>query len=200
MVLEVSNGNLKIGSDTLIYNITSAEECVSRALGLCQIPDKCYARKAERLYKAVLPYRKRQTKYWDNTSAYQIAMDFNERIIHLNGYREKNGGELIKYIRIGESGDFRHQADVDKSFRIANHLANMQPELTIYGFTARMDLNFEKRPWNYTLNGSAFMIDNSFTVVPKDTLKFFENVCAGNCRICDLCKEKKGLSIYVGIH
>ena len=44
------------------------------------------------------------------------------------------------------------------------------------------------------------MIDNSFTAVPKDELENYEHVCGGNCRECDLCKEAKGLDIYVGIH
>ena len=126
MGIEVSNGNLKIGKDTLIYNITPAKECESRKLGMCQIPDKCYAMKAERLYKAVLPYRTRQMEYWDSHTALEIAGDF---LFELNRKRKTP----IKYVRIGECGDFRNQDDVDKIFGVADILnfTDSQPEKTL---------------------------------------------------------------------
>jgi len=191
---------MKVGKDTFIFNITSATECPSRPLGLCQIPDKCYAMKAERMYKQNLPYKIRQTKYWDENTPGKIALDFDQKIGHLNAYRKKRGGELIKYVRIGESGDFRNQEDLDKAFKFAMYLSKLQSDVIIYGFTARSDLDFSKRPENYVINGSGFMIDNSFNVAPKSELDKYENVCAGNCRNCDLCKHKLGLDIYVGIH
>lgn len=43
-------GNTKIPRSTLIVNLTSAEHCPSRALGLCKVENVCYALKCERIY------------------------------------------------------------------------------------------------------------------------------------------------------
>ena len=43
-------GNAKIPESTLIANLTSAENCPSRKLGLCRVEECCYARKCERIY------------------------------------------------------------------------------------------------------------------------------------------------------
>ena len=45
-----SYGNTKIPRSTLIVNLTSAEHCPSRALGLCKVESVCYALKCERIY------------------------------------------------------------------------------------------------------------------------------------------------------
>lgn len=69
--LTLSNGNTKIGPDTMVLNLTSATDCPSRRLGLCQLdnPADCYALKAERhYYTTVLPYRRRQAAYWANNT------------------------------------------------------------------------------------------------------------------------------------
>ena len=51
--LLLSNGNSKIGNDTMILNMGSAMNCPSKKLGLCKLGSKCYALKAEKLYKPV---------------------------------------------------------------------------------------------------------------------------------------------------
>ena len=71
----LSQGNLKIGKDTLIFNLTAAKNCPSEKLGLCEHAKICYAKKAERLYPSVLPFRMRQSKYWDNCTAESFAAD-----------------------------------------------------------------------------------------------------------------------------
>lgn len=187
----VSQGNHKLGKDTLILNITSATDCPSRALGLCKLPSKCYAMKAERMYKAVLPYRRRQAEYWDKNGPIKIASDLREEL----GRHTK---VQIKYIRISEAGDFRSQEDVTKLYIIADLLANTG--VIIYGYTARKDLQFPARPSNLVLNGSGFMLDNMFTPVHPKTLNNYQVTCVGNCRICNLCKANKKLDIKVGLH
>lgn len=197
--IEVSNGNHKIGKDTLIFNITSATDCPSKPLGLCQIPDKCYAMKAEVQYpKTSLPYRRRQTEYWDKTSIMDIATD-----LALLVYDKKD----IKYIRIGESGDFRSQEDVKKLQDVVNKFNFLcNKEIKFYVFTARSDLDFSSCPDNLTINGSGFMIDNNFKVVRKDESLIKEGLgdktylCGGDCRKCNLCKGKNGYKILVEEH
>lgn len=149
--------------------------------------------KAERYNKNSLPYKQRQTEYWDNHTPYEIANAFAN-------ITERKFKVQIKYIRISESGDFRNQDDVDKAFEIAEELAIIKPNIKVYTFTARKDLNFSRIPENFTINGSAFMLDNSFTVIPKEESGMYEYQCGGNCRVCDLCKEKHGLDIKVVEH
>lgn len=187
----VSRGNHKLGTDTLILNITSAADCMSRKLGLCALGTKCYAMKAERMYKAVLPYRSKQTEYWDQNHPATIAMDLWKEV-------SRTTKQPIKYIRISEAGDFRDQADVDKLIKIAEILGAI--DVTLYGYTARKDLAFGKCPSNLIMNGSGFMIHNSFTAVPKVSLAQHKVTCAGNCRGCNLCKIRGKLAIKVGIH
>jgi len=187
----ISQGNHKLGKDTLILNMTSATDCPSRALGLCKLPSKCYAMKAERMYKAVLPYRRKQAEYWDKTGPIKIAADLREEL----GRHTK---PPIKFIRISEAGDFRTQADVTKLYIIADLLVNTG--VIIYGYTARQDLEFPQGPANLVLNGSGFMLDNMFTAVDPKSLANYQVTCAGNCRICNLCKAAGKQDIKVGLH
>lgn len=187
----VSKGNRKIGNDTLIINITSARDCPSKALGLCKIQDICYAMKAERQYPTVLPYRRRQMMYWTTHTADQIAADFRIEIT-------RKTKEPIKYIRVSEAGDFRNQSDVVKLFKITELLADTG--VKIYGYTARVDLDFSKAPSNLTLQGSGFKIHNSFTAIDKAKVQPTDTVCPGNCRTCSMCKSNNSLDIKVINH
>lgn len=189
--LLVSQGNHKLGKDTLILNMTSATKCPSKALGLCKIPGKCYAMKAERMYPRVLPYRTKQAEYWDKNGPIKIAADLREEI-------KRHTKSRIKYIRIAEAGDFRTQADVTKLYIIADLLADTG--VIIYGYTARKDLEFPYGPPNLVLNGSGFMLDNMFTAVDPKTMSNYQVKCAGNCRICSLCKAAGKQDIKVAMH
>jgi hypothetical protein len=186
--MEVSKGNHKLGKDTLIFNMGPATECPSRKAGFCKLPERCYAMKAERMYKQSLPYRRRQAAYWKSRTAEQIAADLNRHL-------ERKFKVPITYVRFNESGDFYGQEDVEKLKEIAKRVS-----VTIYGFTARSDLKYEGLPDNLVINGSSFMIDNSFTAVAKDEVGSQDIVCSGNCRECDLCKNKHGLKIKVVYH
>ena len=185
-----SRGNRKIGRDTLIINITSATDCPSRRLGMCPLdnPDRCYALKAERLYPQCLPYRRRQTKLWDKLKPKEIAQSLIERIEHSKKPK-------IKYVRFSESGDFRCQADVDKMSEIASLLKPYK--ITVYGYTARKDLDFSKVSSNMVVTGSRFMVHNEF-VPGGDVSEGY--VCALNCRVCDLCKSRRYVVINCKMH
>lgn len=187
--MEFSNGNHKIGKDTLIFNMTPATHCPSKTLGMCKLPGKCYAMKAERMYKQVLPYRIRQENDWDNQPVREIALE----IIGIMLRKKKN---IINYVRFNESGDFKDQQSVAK----LKALAMAVPNVTFYGFTARKDLDFINLPPNLVINGSGFMIDNSFTATSKEDAQKHDIVCSGDCRKCDNCKTKGGRDIAVVYH
>jgi hypothetical protein len=185
----VSRGNSKLHTDTLIFNITSATNCPSKRLGLCQIPDNCYALRPEKRWKETLPYRERQTKDWDSKSAFELASELAYEI-------SRHFKPKIKYVRFSEAGDFRDQQDIEKLKQIAKLL----PSVIFYGYTARSDLNYNDRPNNLIINGSGFMLDNSFTVIPKQDKDKHPIVCSSDCENCMLCKEKEYKDIKIPIH
>ena len=49
-----SYGNKKLPKETLIVNITSAQNCPSDKLVFCKLSKICYAKKCERIYKNYL--------------------------------------------------------------------------------------------------------------------------------------------------
>jgi hypothetical protein len=187
--MEYSIGNSKIGKDTLIFNMTSATNCPSKKLGLCKHPNKCYAMKAERMYKQVLPFRERQAHYWESNNVDTI---FNDLLNALN--KHKN----VKYIRFSESGDFTTQADVDKLLTICFMLYRERPDIVVYGYTARKDLDFTGRERNLVIQGSGFKIDNEFIAVGEYSEGSIQ--CKGSCASCSLCKEKGNRTIEVMYH
>lgn len=191
--------NKKVGSDTAIMNITPAINCPARALGLCQLGEncnRCYALKAERIYPTARRHREQQTVIWDNNNVLEFGFMLKE--LMKKEHRDKYDKEKrkLKYVRFSEAGDFRTQADVEKLFALAEMMEN---KLMFYGYTARRDLNFSKAPDNVVINGSGFMVHNQFKIVNKipANVKF---KCNGNCRTCNLCKERNGGVIYVKLH
>ena len=67
-------GNSKLPKSTLIVNLSSAENCPSRKRGLCEIEDKCYARKCERIYPN---YKKKNliVEGWFNSASDEDIID-----------------------------------------------------------------------------------------------------------------------------
>lgn len=179
-----SVGNRKVGKDTLIMNITSAHDCASRKRGLCQVPSgACYAWRDENLYKAVLPYRRRQTRIWDALTAEEIA---DQVRVLVNRQRKIP----IRYLRMQEAGDFRNKADIDKMSKIADLLKGV---VTVYTYTARRDLFPHPHSANLVINGSGFMVDNNFKVINEDQLEpgpKCRGIKGGGCYGCYLCKTK----------
>jgi hypothetical protein len=189
--MDYSNGNIKIGRDTIIVNMTSATDCPSAKLGLCKVVANgkmwnCYAYRPEKFRPDCLDFRRRQTTQWDIETVEAIAKQFNA-IIH--SLRRKT---QIKWLRFSEAGDFRSQDDIDKMSKLADLL-----DVPVYGYTARDDLDYSQVSHNMTVNGSGFMVHNEFKAVPKVTSKIH---CQGDCRHCHICKLRRGVNIEVGIH
>jgi len=180
----------------------AAQDCPSKALGFCRVGDRCYARKAEKLYKNVLPYRTRQHNYWRNTAENSIAVDFDRLLKRIR--------VPIRYLRFNESGDFYSQEDVEKLSNLARFLKESH-NITTYGYTARQDLNFEDV--HFLVKGSSHDSgNNGKTVVMKmnviqanlSTLPIEERktwtVCPMSCKACDICKEPNGINIIFPLH
>lgn len=190
----LSHGNKKLGKDTMILNMTPAENCPSKSKNLCQMPNgvTCYARKAERCYPSCLPYRKKQEKLWNTLTVEQIFQDIKSQV-------GKSRKHMIKYIRFSECGDFKSQKDVDKMSELADKLKTI--DIILYGYTARSDLTYDNKSDNMIVNGSSFKVDNEFKAIPKEARpKKNEFICPGNCRYCRACKGKNGLKILCWYH
>lgn len=177
-------GNKKLSKDTLIFNMGTSTYCPSKKLKLCNHPKKCYGLKAEKMFPNTLPYRIKQSILWNMLTAEQIAETFKKSISRRR--------LTTKYIRFNESGDFNSQIDIEK----LKEIANLIPDITIYGYTHRKDLNFNKLPDNLIINGSGFMVDNNFAATDQPT----GTVCPTDCQKCTLCKTKGKKLIEVKYH
>ena len=190
-MIKLKWGNHKLPKNTMIFNMTSAENCPAAKLGLCKLNAlkiKCYALKAEQQYKEhVLKARKEQEEYWNTRSVDDILNDMRKKI-------ESRKSET-KYFRYNESGDFKNQEDIEKLSEIAKKL-NEEFSITTYGYSARSDLDFKNV--NFLVKGSGHDNGNNGTTivvnkkedVPKDYI-----TCTGSCIDCDVCKKLNKLNV-----
>lgn len=191
--LIVETGNLKIPSTTAIFNLTSAHDCPSLRLGLCQAvvngKNCCYAKRAEFSYRPhVLPFRRRQASFWKTVTAEQFASQF----MTINALKDSPFNAL----RFSEAGDFNNQKDVEKMEKIARYLK--KDGVRTYCYTARKDLYFGGCR-DLVVNGSGFMINgNEFRLIVDISKKpKGYGVCNGNCRTCSRCLVKGSKTVIV---
>lgn len=191
-----SKGNKKLPKDTYIMNVGTALDCPSEKLGLCPVARECYAKKAERIYPQVTPYRQAQRKVFDDVSAADIA----SAII---GAKDRAKKPMRKF-RFSEAGDFANQSDVDKMADVCRLLS--VAGLDCYGYTARTDLDLSRLLAvasvciSNDLNRSKWMEAgaNRFEQVKKFSGKRLR--CVADCTICDFCSRYRGKVIEVEIH
>lgn len=212
-IFEAKFGNMKIGKDTLIFNMGSATECASGKEGLCDLynTSNCYAMRDEKRYKNPLKYHQRQENYWLNADVFEIA----EAIMYAYNKRKK---VKMKYVRLNEAGDMHSKECLDKTIAIAN----MLPNIKFYTYTHRSDLINEnvKLPKNLIINTSDFTVKgfNQFATEPQVKVNSLKKelgeatkkikklhgkdalVCKGDCTICSYCKVNHGKKIFVPMH
>lgn len=190
--VKFSCGNKKLPKGTYILNMGSATECPSKALGMCQCSDKCYAFKAERMWPAVLPFRKAQKVAFRKYSPKRIANALLKRSKRARLHK-------MTHLRFSESGDFENQKAVEKMASICKILS--ENGVICYGYTARKDLDMSSLVKYATVNGSGFKVNNEFRFIPRgESSDGCDKVCAGNCRICSLCSSGNNLIIGVNEH
>jgi len=145
----ISNGNLKVKCP--IWSLPAVKTC-KKGLSCHKY---CYARKAEKQYKAVLPCRNKNFKA---SKDYYFTNRMFDKIRKLK----------CKYFRIHESGDFYSRDYINKWYAIAR----MFPDIRFYAYTKRDDLFtpdvLDNKPSNLTLIYSldAIQSGNKFDV-PK---------------------------------
>jgi len=193
----MSSGNIKIPSTTAIFNMSSATDCPSRKLGLCSAElagCKCYAIKSEVPSRpSVLPYRRRQEKFWKGIAASKFALDF----LSVNAAKSR---KPFTALRLNEAGDFHGQACVDKADMIARILSDFG--IVTYCYTSRSDLNYSSAK-SVVVMGSGFRkegISSEFRIIAKDSDKprgF--GLCPMDCKVCNRC-QKRGMLTAVPAH
>lgn len=201
--LSLAVGNTKLGPDTIILNMGAAYDCPSKALGMCAIPDNCYAAKAECMYPNVLPCCNAQKEYWLNTPKEDILSDITQALSI--GKRSSK----IRYLRFNESGDFWSQKCVDKLSYISAKL-ELRFGLITYGYTARHDLDYstinfilrgsshDKAPHGRTIARRLSPGQKQAKTLSIDNTKY--RVCPMDCRKCRLCKANHRLNIIFPLH
>ena len=198
--LSLSAGNKKLPYNTLIFNIPAVLTCPFKT-SFCAA--KCYALKAERLYRNTRQARK-------NNYTMSRLDSFAEDIISaIHGINLKLPN-LIKNFRIHESGDFYNQSYFNQWQSVAREF----PEIQFYAYTKSFFLNFEDKAPNliliasfdqttslkhltyYEANKKYF--DKTFSIVEKTVAAS----CIQDCTQCNLCFTNTGRkeNITVNVH
>lgn len=184
-----SYGNSKLPAETLIINLTSAQNCPSEKLGFCKCVNVCYAKKCERIYKAYLNKNltlEKLVKSWSINNWKDILKVYIE-----------NSPKTIKYIRLNEAGDFPSQEVVNMFNELSKWLYGTF-NIKTYCYTAREDLDFSNvcfavNASNKNIKASRYFLCTDkqvFDNLPHNTVK-----CKGDCKKCRICYD----SNYKGI-
>jgi hypothetical protein len=178
--LEVSLGNVKVGTNTICINMSTAHDCMSLTIGTCTLGanGQCYALSTEKRFQSSINKSNRSSEQWSCLSAKGLAMSLDILMKKMPN---------VKFLRLNNAGEFRNLpsdpellakvsdemkeklADVDdvgKLVRLGEELKKMQNPLIIYTYTHRTDIKFPSLPENVVINGSGYMISNAF--VPMD--------------------------------
>lgn len=196
----VSIGNRKIAKNTMIFNISSATNCPCKDYCSFGVNKTCYAFKAERMYKAVLPYRERQHDYFMNTPTNEMKQD-------LITFLEKH--PKIEYIRFNEAGDFDTWQDIVKLDMLANvakrynviaytYTHNIKALLDVYSvFGGITDLKI-----NLSVPSDNPILAKHNRFLGVKSIQDKEIVCLGHgcMKDCFHCISNNGCTIHCAIH
>jgi len=189
----ISQGNRRMKIPTFSL---PAEVTCPNATKLCK--KYCYAKKAENVYKNVLPSRQRN---------YEESKDILSFAVSVTKWLNKH---KPKYFRIHESGDFYSQEYLD----IWCGIARLHPETKFLAYTQMYDLNYSFKPNNLILYWSiwpdskkvpdcglkAYVKDNGKNKIPTyNTQGFLCKKGHGTnitCDKCLYCFEGKGDVVF----
>ena len=178
----LSFGNRKLPTTMGIFNLPAIKTCPGSTP---ECRKWCYARKAERMYPQVLPFRNKNLINSLNDS-------FEDDIIEELSHKKK-----VNTVRIHESGDFYSQHYLDKWFSIARK----KPNLTFFAYTKNRKLDYSKRPKNFILllsdDNKEYIKDwvlfDGVASVSNEHVDSVKKafVCPGSCKTCSYCYTNK---------
>lgn len=194
----IAFGNKKVPKTTAIVNTTSWFLCPGRLKGFCELKEVCYD-KCREVMGSVCKSRLNHDLWWRMNDADTIASFYIFSILAENIKRDEDN--KVNLVRFQEVGDFRNQADLTKMIDVSN-LIYEKLGINSYTYTHNRDLIFHsvKRP-HLTINGSGFMVDNQFTVVPPSEYERYVEEhncfkCPQKCEMCNsICSQKLGIEI-----
>lgn len=153
--ITISRGNIKLRCNS--WSLPAGRTC-KKGLECRKI---CYAKKAEWLYKAVLPSRNRNLKA-------SKKITFVEEVTNILRNRK------VQITRVHESGDFYSKEYLEKWYQIARNLPKMQ----FYAYTKRDDIvtpaMLEKRPKNFRIHWSLDGVREDTEDISKEANKWLK--------------------------
>jgi hypothetical protein len=192
-MISISNGNKKLsGNKFYIFNLPAEKTCPG-STEFCR--NKCYAKKAEKIYPSVLPCRM-------NNLNESKEKDFSSKVINFLNKNKKR-----EFFRIHEAGDFYDQNYLNKWIEITNNF----PEIKFLAFTKSFNLDFSNVPKNLQLVMS-IMPDTTKEAPKKFPTAYAGNCkgmnkektleCPGSCTNCGMCWDlsKTKLNVHFNIH
>lgn len=193
--LVYTRGNQKIGTDTLIFSIDTATDCIGNNNGLCNICNECYAKKSEQRFSTSYIFKMNQRRQFILLDVYELIKLFSDVIERAN--------TPINYIRWNEGGELRTIGDLRKINQIADYLG-VKYGVQSYIYTSRRDIveQIRKTHLSYYLTiNTSFKNENGYnSFIAVDKVPEIAIVCKGDCRYCKLCKQNLGICIYCKKH
>lgn len=190
----IAFGNKKVPETTAIYNIGTWFLCEGRLKGFCELHEVCYA-KCREIMGSTIKSRLNNYYFWKTNDAKTIALFISYSI-----QAKQFSGNKINLLRFNEVGEFENQEDLVKMRDISN-IVYEQTGVKSYTYTHNRDLDFSIDRPHLTINGSGFIIDNQFTVIPPSEYKrYIEShncfECLQKCEMCNsICSQKLGIEI-----
>lgn len=190
----IAFGNKKLPKTTAIYNIGTWFLCEGRLKGFCELHEVCYA-KCREIMGNTIRSRLNNYYFWKTNDARTIA-SFIVYSIKAESMKE----DKINLLRFNEVGEFENQEDLEKMVKISNIVYN-ETNVNSYTYTHNRELDFNIDRPHLTINGSGFMIDNQFTVIPPSEYKRYVEShncfeCPQKCEMCNsICSQKLGIEI-----
>lgn len=193
----IAFGNKKVPKTTAIANTTSWFLCPGRLKGFCELHEVCYD-KCREVMGSVCKSRLNHDLWWRQNDADTIAQFY---IYSIKAESLKHPEAPINLVRFQEVGDFRSTADLTKMIDVSDLIYDAL-SINSYTYTHNRDIPYNcfKRP-HLTINGSGFMIDNQFTVVPPSEYERYVEThncfrCPQKCEMCNsICSQKLGIEI-----
>lgn len=194
--MHVTFGNAKLPKTTMIVNLGTWFNCPGRTHGFCDICHICYDKYVEVMYKERTIGRLEQEIFWRACNPKEFAKALINQINIRNASTRKY---KVKQIRFSEVGELRNQYDLNKLIEVSN-IVGENTGIKSYVYTHNKELEFidkENRPY-LTINGSNFMVDNEYRVLPEEKIKDIKERyfrCDCDCTLCNACAHANNIII-----
>ena len=199
--LTFSLGNNKIGADTLCINVSTALNCPSDILGLCNNCKICYAKSHnKRYFKNTVPKNLINQIIFNKVVTGDItAEDVADNLIKAvkKGTTKKQFKNLL-FLRLNVEGDIADNTVLSAVDKVMGIIVDRLSLLCCYSYSHNRFLDFNKAD-NIVFNTSDFKKDNikSCQVIYEITAEVRQKIlnkevilCNGDCNNCSYCKNK----------